>query len=103
MNEFISFDKIQAKTAVKRNSFIESERNFIIDKINEEIESAAEQGDIEATILFFNNGFNYIEPQVFIKNYCVEKLKENGYGVFADILDGSDVRLYINWGNANEY
>lgn len=98
MKNFVSFDEIQAKTAVKRNSYIESERDFIISKINEEIENAAEQGDIETIVLFFNNDFNYIEPQVFIKSYCVEKLKENGYGAFADILDGADIRLYINWG-----
>lgn len=100
MKNFVSFDEIQVKTAVKRNSYIEAERDFIIDKINEGIEAAAEEGDIEVIILIFDKDFNYIEPQTFIKNYCVEKLKENGYGAFAEVLNGADVKLYISWGKA---
>lgn len=98
MKNFVSFDEIQAKTLAKRISYVESERDFIINKINEKIEAAAEEGDIEVIILIFNKDFNYIEPQTFIKDYCVGKLKENGYGAFAEVLNGADVKLYISWG-----
>lgn len=98
MKNFVDFNEIQEKSLSQREFFCEMERNQIIDKINTEIQRAANNGFSKTYTLIFDRDHNYIDPYEFCKDYCIEKLKENGYDVFAEKFNDKDVKIYINWG-----
>jgi len=98
MKNFVDFNEVQEKTLSYRQIYCEGERNQIIDKINKEIIDAAKKGYSETYTFIFDKDYEYIDPYEFCKNYCIEKLKENGYGVLAEKSTDRGVKLYINWG-----
>lgn len=98
MKNFVDFNEVQEKTLSQRETYCEIERNQIIDKINKEIISAANKGYSETYAIIFNEDYEYVDPYEFCKDYCIDKMKENDYGVFAEKFNDGDVKIYINWG-----